>query len=342
MRMVPVSELRVNSELAIDIVDEEHKVLLTKGHILNQINVDRLQSTNIASVYITDKFCYNNTPTYTSQPTNVLRKVVTIRNAIHNAAQGIEANEAIAKALKAVNEIVSELDRQKYSLRIGYEPKKIALKDFDERTIYIAMMSSLLSLKIGFVKQQTYLVCLGALIKDIAVVSPTFKGQIDEKNKFHPIKGYSYMKEHYNFPEPVLQIILQHHELYDGKGYPYGLKGEEICPGARIIAIIELYYKIKTTHMEEGGSNLEQEFNKWASHLDPKYLDVFLKHANLFEPDMLVQLNNGDIAVVTSSPTNNPFKPRVKILRSETYQEGTILNLGDTRLAVYRVVYYVD
>ncbi len=342
MRLVPVSYLREGSELALDILDEEDKVLLTKGYVLNKMNVERLRASNIASVYITDEYCYNHTPTYTSQPSNVLRKVVVIRNAIHNAAKGINTNDSIAQGLKAVNAIVTELEKQKYSLRIGYEPKKLSMKNFDEHNIYIAMMSSLLALKLGFSKQDTYLVCLGALIKDIAVISPSFKGQLDSKNKFHPIKGYTYMKDTYNFPEPVLQIILQHHELYDGQGYPYGLKGPEICPGARIISLIETYYDIKTTHMDNGGGHLEAEFMKWTSHLDPSYMEVFLKHVNLFDPDMLVQLTNGDIAVVNASPTVNPFKPRVRMLKSRIYTTGTILNLGETDLAVYKVLYYLD
>ncbi len=59
MRLIPVSQLRADSVLALDIIDEDAKKLLAKGHVLNQTNISRLRTTNVASVYITDKYCYN-------------------------------------------------------------------------------------------------------------------------------------------------------------------------------------------------------------------------------------------------------------------------------------------
>lgn len=43
-----------------------------------------------------------------------------------------------------------------------------------------------------------------------------------------------------DFPWPVLQMVLQHHERMDGSGYPKGLKGEAICLGARILAVADI------------------------------------------------------------------------------------------------------
>ena len=43
-----------------------------------------------------------------------------------------------------------------------------------------------------------------------------------------------------DFPWPVAEMIEQHHERLDGSGYPHGLHGEEICLGARIIAVADV------------------------------------------------------------------------------------------------------
>ncbi len=56
--------------------------------------------------------------------------------------------------------------------------------------------------------------------------------------KTHPQVGYDILKN-IDFPWPVPQIVLQHHERIDGSGYPSGLKGEEILPEARIIAVAD-------------------------------------------------------------------------------------------------------
>ena len=57
--------------------------------------------------------------------------------------------------------------------------------------------------------------------------------------KDHPEVGYDILKG-IEFPWPVDQIMLQHHERMDGSGYPAGLSGSEICLGARIIAVADV------------------------------------------------------------------------------------------------------
>src|SRR6201988_2973654 len=53
-----------------------------------------------------------------------------------------------------------------------------------------------------------------------------------EKMKIHPVVGAEIL-ERVSFPYPVVPIVRSHHERWDGSGYPYGLKGEEIPIGAR-------------------------------------------------------------------------------------------------------------
>ena len=43
------------------------------------------------------------------------------------------------------------------------------------------------------------------------------------------------------FPYPVAPLILSHHERWDGKGYPAGLKGDEIPLGARILSVVDYF-----------------------------------------------------------------------------------------------------
>ncbi|OOO00298.1 MAG: hypothetical protein ATN35_07985 [Epulopiscium sp. Nele67-Bin004] len=343
MRLIPIEKLRVGSKLAVDILDERFTKLLPKGHILTEVNVARLKTTNIATVYITDEYCSSTEETYTSQAQNVLPKATKIKQAIYNTANGVNTSESIAMGLKTINEIVNDMDKQKYSLKIAYEPKKIAVDDFGEEIVYIAMMSSLFALKMGFTKQQAAVICLGTVLRDIAVISPRFKGTVSPYSKLHPIKGYEHMKQNYNFPEAVLQIILQHHELYDGKGYPYGLKGKEICDGARIVAIIETFYKLKTNSVNTSGKTLQQDVTRNLGYLDPDYIEQFLRHVTIFGTDSLVILTNGDVATVTYTPSDNPFRPQVKIIKSITYPKGTIINLHESKtLEIFKVIYYID
>ena len=57
--------------------------------------------------------------------------------------------------------------------------------------------------------------------------------------KVHPQVGYDILKD-IEFPWPVAQAVLQHHERLDGSGYPWGLTAEEILPEARILAVADV------------------------------------------------------------------------------------------------------
>jgi HD-GYP domain-containing protein (c-di-GMP phosphodiesterase class II) len=57
--------------------------------------------------------------------------------------------------------------------------------------------------------------------------------------KTHPQAGYDILKD-VEFPWPIADIILQHHERLDGSGYPQGLKGAQILLESRIIAVADV------------------------------------------------------------------------------------------------------
>ena len=59
-----------------------------------------------------------------------------------------------------------------------------------------------------------------------------------EKIKIHPLVGAEIL-ERVHFPYPVVPIVRAHHEKWDGSGYPFGLKGEEIPIGARILSAVD-------------------------------------------------------------------------------------------------------
>jgi len=57
--------------------------------------------------------------------------------------------------------------------------------------------------------------------------------------KAHPTTGFEILAD-VDFGSPVAEMVLQHHERLDGSGYPRGLRGEAILPGARILAVADV------------------------------------------------------------------------------------------------------
>ena len=71
--------------------------------------------------------------------------------------------------------------------------------------------------------------------------------------KTHPQLGYDLLKD-IEFPWPVAQAILQHHERWNGSGYPSGLKGEDIIIEARILAVADVVEAMVFSQTLWGGS----------------------------------------------------------------------------------------
>ncbi len=101
-----------------------------------------------------------------------------------------------------------------------------------------------------------------------------------EQIKRIPMRGASLLRSIGSL-KPVIPIVLHHHERWDGKGYPRGLKAEEIPIGARIVAVVDSFlamisprtYRKKLT-VEEA---LEEIHENSDTQFDPKVVDSFLK-----------------------------------------------------------------
>jgi diguanylate cyclase (GGDEF)-like protein/putative nucleotidyltransferase with HDIG domain len=101
-----------------------------------------------------------------------------------------------------------------------------------------------------------------------------------QKIRIHPEVGAEIIAA-VPFPYPVAPIILSHHERWDGKGYPKGLKGEEIPVGARILTIVDYFDAVTTERPYHKAlshdSALELLRHEAGRALDAALVDIFIK-----------------------------------------------------------------
>jgi diguanylate cyclase (GGDEF)-like protein/putative nucleotidyltransferase with HDIG domain len=98
-----------------------------------------------------------------------------------------------------------------------------------------------------------------------------------EKMKIHPIVGAEIL-ECVGFPCPVAPIVEAHHEKWDGSGYPFGLKGEEIPIGARILAVADSLDALASDRQYRRALPLDQAMAQIESlagkSFDPRVVEV--------------------------------------------------------------------
>lgn len=100
-----------------------------------------------------------------------------------------------------------------------------------------------------------------------------------EEMKSHSYLGYQIIQP-VEFLGAARDVLLYHQERYDGKGYPAGLKGEEIPLGARMLTIVDSYDAMVTDRPYRKKLSLEKTFAEIEKcsgvHFDPKLVKVFV------------------------------------------------------------------
>jgi len=98
--------------------------------------------------------------------------------------------------------------------------------------------------------------------------------------KNHPQVGYEILKE-IEFPYPIAQIVLQHHERVNGSGYPQGLKGDQIMLEAKIIAVADVVEAMASHRPYRPALGIEAALNEISQNkgvlYDPDVVEACLK-----------------------------------------------------------------
>jgi len=149
-----------------------------------------------------------------------------------------------------------------------------------------------------------------------------------DKMKIHPLVGAEILKR-VNFPYPVVPIVEAHHEKWDGSGYPYGLSGEEIPIGARILAVVDCLDALASDRQYRRALPMPEAFQYVCegsgTHFDPIVIETLKKHSG-----ELLSAAENDLDSASSNPLfKATVTPNVKAAPAAGYdaeEEST----GDT------------
>ncbi len=132
-----------------------------------------------------------------------------------------------------------------------------------------------------------------------------------------------------NLAPAAIGIIREHHELFDGSGFPAGLKGEAIAPLARIVVIANYYDELcNPLHLADAltpHEALSLMFAKLRSKFDPRILQTLIRCLGVYPPGTIVQLSNGAIGLVVTVNTRKPMKPAIMVFDAAIPKEEAMV-----------------
>jgi len=219
------------------------------------------------------------------------------------------------------------------------ENKNKALKEVtkEQEGIYIytlsvsvAILSIVTGISLGFGKHKLITLVTGALMHDIGMVRvPGYiiekKGPLtlDEYNriKTHTIYGYRIITKELKLSNDIATVALQHHESYDGSGYPRKLKKDDISEYAKIVSICDSFIAMtkKRSYRDEYLSYIAMKniLSGSSKKFDPDIVKVFLSNMAIYPVGSIVQLNNGVIGYVVSANPELPLRPIISVIMDE-------------------------
>lgn len=152
----------------------------------------------------------------------------------------------------------------------------------------VRTLSEKIAKAMNLVDREVYDINIAAALHDIGKVSIPLSilnkpAGLDEDEfttiKTHPVKSFDMIESLYGF-EKVKEIVLYHHERFDGKGYPKGLAGEEIPLGARIVAVSDTYDAMTSTRSYRTALPHEvavkEILKNSGTQFDPQVVEAFL------------------------------------------------------------------
>lgn len=137
----------------------------------------------------------------------------------------------------------------------------------------------------------------------------------------HAALGYRIISKDLKYPEDIARAALEHHERWDGKGYPRRLKGEEIGVFSRIVTVADAYEAMVGERPYRnsmiGYTAMRGILSDNGKHFDPQVLKAFLESMGIFPVGSIVQLNNSSIGRVSENHPDAPLRPKLDLLIDE-------------------------
>lgn len=275
------------------------------------------------------------------------KESITGINATYNRyrnEQNIDTERVQKLATKIVNTIMAEKRTELFINLVNIAGKGDYLAS---HIINTTILSVLLAQKLGYSLVKLVNLALAALMYDIGMVKvPAYITEKEEKLspdefnqvKTHPIYSYQIIAKEFNLPAEVARVGLEHHEKFDGSGYPRKIRDHEISEMSKIVSIVDTYEALTKDRVYREGKDfydaMKMVLGEGSKKFDPEILKVFIGMMSIYPVGSYVQLSNKAIAIVISSDPVSPFRPTVKIKRDEFGDEvadGTLLKLSRER-----------
>lgn len=327
MKLARLDTVTPGDKLAMPIKTPDGKVMLSAGTVLNENYIDKIANWKVDYIYVVDDR-FNDIeliePLDLKIKNNALNVLREIYCKVHNDKDFDEFQ------LKDISEDMVEYARDNKEKGVAILCDDVSEDYLIEHSLNVALLTAFMGNRMNFNYSQLCDLVTGALIHDM--------GRTDSKDEdVHHVKvGFDIMRRHRGLSLYSSIVCFEHHENFDGSGYPRKLNGTAISEFTRVIKVADMYDELLHNR---GGDPLmphqayEHILAYSGSTLDPEMVQKFRDTIIFYPNACTVLLSNNLKGIVIKQNLGAPQRPVVRLFNSM----GNIM--GDIDLSKNLTIY---
>lgn len=313
MQKVSVRNLRQGMTTYNQLRAADGRVLLGSKIELNERYISRIQELGIFSLSVTNPIIERLGLIYEETLSDEHKSKVTknLKSAFDDIKQGDLID---VFRISALAKIIEDTVRKNQIIRIN---NCNTVEDYlYSHSVNVAALVAVIASDMDYSTLKIHELVMGALLHDVGKIIDG-----DSVND-HCQKGFDYVRKLRGLSVLSMHVVLDHHEKYDGTGYPRKLSGGEIPEYAKITAIADAYDAMVSDHRREELLLPHQAYEALMSmsgtYFDRDIVNIFLAKAPLYPVGTFVVLDSGHIGVITEAIPKLQSRPTVIVVSDET------------------------
>lgn len=322
MVKVPVSELRPGMRIAKDVYLPDGRLLLLSGFAIKPRYLRKLELFEVPFVFINEE--EEASLDDISEEKVYAEAFNTIKTVLTAVRDGKDIDLPAVK--ETVNDIVQKvINNESVFMQLT------GIRDIDSYTflhsVDVCIYSVITGKNMGFSKEELTELGISAILHDIGkckvpneILLKPGKLSDDEFHimKLHTIYGHEIITNTAGLNKHIANAACQHHEKWDGTGYPLGLSDYQIDKFARIITIADVYDALTADRVYKK-KDLPHEAAEYvmcysSTLFDPAIASVFIKNIAVYPEGSVVLLNTGEVGCVIEANKSLSIRPKIRII----------------------------
>lgn len=360
MRRVPLEYIRAGHYNAKQLFAPNGQLLIGVDVELTQVYLDKLKEAGYRSLYIKDEYCESEiedviSPKLRYQMEDIsknISKMAINQNSSRNVKENV--SKCINDFELIIDQIINDLTND---TEVVNNLMSISLyDDFTfKHSLNLMSIALVMGNELGMNMGQLKNLAMGSIFHDIGKIFIPKEilnkpGKLTEEEfaliKEHPRRGFEFMRDYTNLPAIVRIMALEHHEKYDGSGYPDNKVSKEINQMSKICAVCDVFEALVAERPYRGpvemGHAREYIMGNGGTAFDIELVECFSRTINPYPKDTRVLLSDGREGIVTDVNVKFFTRPIVTIYCEEGKKVTPYkVDLMDNRNIVIKEVIYL-